>query len=279
MNGNSIHRVGHSGHDELVLRVGRPGPGDYTSPPMCGPMQYSGGTADTHDAPTGPMADHARVARGSPSTCCEDDYDVVFDRQEALSDLNQWRSGGPAKATRRLLDALQAEGVEGASVLDVGAGVGVVHLELLQAGATSATDVDLSHAFLEVARDEAERLGVADRVDYRHGDFTAIADELPEADFVTMDRVVCCYPDLAAMLGSAARRARRAIGIVHPWDAWPVRLGIAIENLVRRPFRGGDCTFFVHRRATMDAVLADAGFAPVFRSGTWFWRVVVYRRA
>jgi len=266
------------GYGELVPRPIGVDQRNYTAPPRCGPVQYSGSTCVPLASHAPPAWDDRRVPAERPVTpCCADDYDLVFDRHEAVNDLEQWRRHGPAPATRQLIDALEAEGIAGARLLDVGAGVGAVHLELLERGAGSAIDVDLSRAFLEVAGEEAERRGMRDRVEHRHGDFVTLAEDLPDAEIVTLDRVVCCYPDLSALLREVARRSTRLIGIVHPWDAWPMRAGMTILNLARRPFRGG-CSFFVHRRATMDRLLADAGFTGVFRGGTWFWRVAVYRR-
>jgi len=105
-----------------------------------------------------------------PRYCCDQDFERVFDQQEADRDLAEWHAGGPPDATQELIDALLAEGIESATLLDIGAGVGIVHLELLVAGAASALDVDASSAYLAAARAQAERLGLADRVQYRFGD-------------------------------------------------------------------------------------------------------------
>jgi magnesium-protoporphyrin O-methyltransferase len=62
--------------------------------------------------------------------------------------------------THLLLDGVKAVGVEGATLLDIGGGVGVVQLELLSVGALRATEVGASSAFLHVARTEAQRRGI-----------------------------------------------------------------------------------------------------------------------
>jgi magnesium-protoporphyrin O-methyltransferase len=51
---------------------------------------------------------------------------------------------GPRHTTQKLIDVLVAEGVNGLVVLDIGGGVGTVHLALLEAGARHAVDVDAS---------------------------------------------------------------------------------------------------------------------------------------
>lgn len=214
----------------------------------------------------------------SRPACCADDYDLVFDRSEALNDLDEERRAGPPAATRTLLDALHREGISGARVTDVGAGIGSLHLGLLKAGATGALDVDLSQAYLEVARERAEADGFGERVEHRHGDFAEIADDLPEADVVTMDRVICCYTDVGRLLRAAARRSTRLIGLVYPTDLWPVRVMSFVITAFRR-LRGSEMPFLIHRQAVVDETLRAGGFLPAYRGGSWFWRVAVYRRA
>ena len=111
----------------------------------------------------------------------------------------------------------------GATLLDIGGGVGVAQLDLLSAGLRSATDVDASSAYLDVAREEAQRRGYSERVSYRHGDLVALAPEIEPADIVTLDRVICCYHDMPALVRASAAKARRLYGLVYPHDAWWTR--------------------------------------------------------
>src|SRR5207302_1866448 len=62
------------------------------------------------------------------------------------------------------------------------------------------------------------------------GNFAAIAASLSEADVVTLDRVVCCYPDASALLGAAAARSRRLLAFTHPPDRWYLRGGFSVVN-------------------------------------------------
>jgi magnesium-protoporphyrin O-methyltransferase len=215
---------------------------------------------------------------GSGPRCCGQDFERIFDAREAERDLRSWQQDGLPNSTAELITALRAGGVEDARLVDIGAGVGMVHLELLSAGAASALDVDASSAYLATARAEAERRGVADRVSYRHGDVVDMAQDLPPADVVTLDRVICCYPDLPALLAAALSPRPRLIGIVHPTDAWWVRSSASVLNrlswLLRRR---GD--FHIHRQAEVDRLIGDAGFEQLYRGGSRVWRVAVYERS
>jgi magnesium-protoporphyrin O-methyltransferase len=211
--------------------------------------------------------------------CCHQcaGLEQLFDERLAQNELRDYRRYGPDRTTRLLLDALKARGVRGLTLLDIGGGVGAIQHALLQAGIERATAVDASQAYLRAARSEAERLRHVDRIRYHHGDFVTLAPELESADIVTLDRVICCYPDAQALVGLSSARARRLYGLVFPRDFWWVRLFRPIFNsyfrLLRNPYR-----FFVHPTRAIDRLLAEQGFRRVFRRRGFFWQVVLYER-
>ncbi len=192
-------------------------------------------------------------------------------------ELERWRDRGPRRTTQELIDVIRAEGVEGASLLDIGGGVGVIQHELLRAGAAQASGVEASTAYLAAAREEATRQGHADRLRLDHGNFVDLAPRLPPADIVTLDRVICCYPDMPALVGRSAALAREAYGLVYPRDTWWVKLGLALGNLAlwarRIPFRA-----YAHPTAAVDALVRGQGFTRRFMRRTLIWQVVVYGR-
>jgi len=215
--------------------------------------------------------------------CSDEDIErLEYEGNNAAQDLAEWHSRGPRRATQELIDVIRADGMEGAALLDIGAGVGIVHLLLLEAGAATAVDVDASRAYLAAAQAEAERRGLADRVAYHYGDVVELAGELPRADVVTLDSVICCYRSLPALLRAAVRPAPRLVGLTYPRDAWWMgawmrawmRAFNVLEALRRRPGR-----YYNHRRAKVDRLMAEAGFGESYGGGTPAWRVVVYRRA
>src|SRR4051794_11839673 len=139
-----------------------------------------------------------------------------FGESSARSDLDEYRRHGPDQTTAWLIEGLRGGpggSVAGLSVLDIGAGVGAVHLQLIESGAAAAVDVDGSPAYVAAALAEAQRRGVADRVRHVTGDFVEVAPQLDPADLVALDRVVCCYPDMEALVASSVARARRRIGL------------------------------------------------------------------
>ena len=108
--------------------------------------------------------------------CCDEDLALIgYDGRDAAKDLAALRADGPRGTTQELIDVIVANGVDGSVVLDVGAGVGAVHLALLEAGASRAVDVDASREYLAAARDEARRRSLDDRVEHHYGDVVELA--------------------------------------------------------------------------------------------------------
>jgi magnesium-protoporphyrin O-methyltransferase len=176
-----------------------------------------------------------------------------------------------------MVDLLVASGIEGATVLEIGGGVGEIHLELLRRGAASATALELSPAYdAEAARLLAEA-GLTDRVQRRLADIATDPAAAEPADIVVLHRVVCCYPDYARLLGAAADSTRRALVFSHPPRNPVSRAVVATENLVLR-LSGRTFRVFAHPPAAMLAVLAEHGLRQVPARSGRFWRVAAAAR-
>ena len=93
--------------------------------------------------------------------------------------------------------------------------------KLLDAGVTHATSVDASTSYLDATREESRRRGHDERVTYLHGDFVELAESVPAAAIVTLDRVINVYPDWERLAGLAASRAERySASSIRATPAW-----------------------------------------------------------
>jgi hypothetical protein len=116
-----------------------------------------------------------------------------------------------------------------------------------------------------------------ERVTFVHGDFVALADRIPPADVVTLDRVICCYPDMERLVAASAGKAQRLYGAVFPRERWVMKVMLALENFARR-LRGNPFRAYVHPTAAIDAAARRQGLTPRFVLDTLLWRVAVYAR-
>jgi len=200
-----------------------------------------------------------------------------FDAGVARGELEDYRRNGPAKTTGLLLKAIRGAARPGETLLDIGGGVGAIQHELLADAVQSAVHVDASTAYLGASQEEADKRGHRDRVKYLFGNFVELAPEIEPADIVTLDRVLCCYPDMPALVAASTSHARQLYGVIYPRDTWWMRLGGRVMNvwfwLRRNPFR-----FFVHPANAVDAAIRASGFAPRFHQNSGVWQVVLYGR-
>lgn len=215
---------------------------------------------------------------GRPFCCEEDLARLGYDGLNADADLRRWREGRLNPVTRELIEVIHAQGVADARLLDIGAGVGAVHVSLLEAGAATAIDVDASREYLAAAEAEAERRGLGGRVEYRFGDVVALANELPAVDIVTLDSAICCYADLESMLAAATRTGPRLVGITYPRDTWWMRAFMRLYN-VWSGVRRSPARYFIHRHGQLGRWMAAAGYRSIHEGGIPAWRVVLFHRA
>lgn len=204
--------------------------------------------------------------------------DDIFNHGYASRKLREYRKDGVTGPTRTLIEALRTAGIDDMTFIDVGGGIGAISLELLKAGAQSGVDVDASHTFLRMAGELAEERGLRDRMTYTYGDFVDIAPSLDPADIVTLDAVICCYPDMQRLVTESAQHANHYLALVYPTDGFISRIGIPLLNLFWR-LRGSAFRNFVHPTREVDALIRDHGFEPLHRSSGLLWQTWVYRKA
>jgi SAM-dependent methyltransferase len=211
-----------------------------------------------------------------PSCHCEA-TDRHFTPTRAREELATYRRRGPTGTARLILQSLAELGLTAETVLDIGAGIGVLHHELLEHGLQHAVHVEAAMAYVEVAKEEAARRGHQDRVSFLHGDAVWSATELAAADLVTLDRVVCCWPDLEGLMQVSMQKAKLYYALSYPHDRWYVRGHTWWQNL-RRGRAGNPFRTFVHPVSEIRALVQAAGFDVRRSCSTLIWEVLVCKR-
>ena len=205
-------------------------------------------------------------------------YGRFFNKRFARRVARKYRKRGLDAPSQRIADFVAAHGLEGATVLEIGGGVGEIQVELLKAGAAHTTNLELSPEYDEEARKLAEEAGVADRIDRRLHDIAAEPGLVEPADIVILHRVVCCYPDYERLLGAAAEHARRLLVFSYPPRNAVSRALVtvlnAVQALLRRDFRS-----FTHPPGAMLAVLDQRGLRRTYEHHGVVWQIAGLERA
>lgn len=181
-------------------------------------------------------------------------------------------------AQRQLVEGLRQTGFAGATLLEIGCGVGYLHQQLLREGAARALGVDISEDMLAQARALAREAGLTERTEYRAGDFVDLADSLGSADVALLDKVVCCYPDAEALVARSVSKTRRVYALTYPRDRRLNRAGARALNFFLWLLRSGYRTY-IHDPRRIERWIADAGFKKHYENRTLLWLTQVYVRA
>jgi hypothetical protein len=189
----------------------------------------------------------------------------------------RYRKKGLDGTAQRMVEFLEGRGIEGATVLEIGGGVGEIQIELLKAGAAHAVNLELSPGYDEEAERLLHEAALEGCVDRRLHDIAVDPEGVEPADVVLLHRVVCCYPDYERLLGAAAQRARRFLVFSYPPRNAVSRLFVTVENLVFKLLRK-EYRSFTHPPAAMLAVLAERGLRRTFAHHTLVWQVAGLER-
>ena len=212
------------------------------------------------------------------ASCCNPrGCDEFFSPRFARRAAERYRKNGLDKTARLMVEFLEQRGIEGATILEIGGGVGEIQIEMLKRGAARAISLELSPAYEEEATRLLREAGLAERAERRLHDIAASPEAIEEADVVVLHRVVCCYPDYERLLGAAAAHAQRLLVFSYPPRNVVSRVIIGAENvlfrLLRREFRT-----FAHPPSAMLGVLAERGLRRTFAHHPLVWQIAGLER-
>jgi SAM-dependent methyltransferase len=214
------------------------------------------------------------------SSCCTTSTassgDSFFSRW-SNSYAKRFRRRGLEKAQKLLVEGVKREPLQARELLDIGCGIGALHLTLLKEGAGRSLGVDLSEGMIQQAERLASELGVREKTSYLLGDFVTPADLLPQADITLLDNVVCCYEQLHPLIEKSIAKTNRIFALTHPRDSFPVRAVFKTQIFVAKVFRQSFHPFW-HDWEEMKSYIRSKGFHLKCENSTLVWDVLVFTR-
>jgi magnesium-protoporphyrin O-methyltransferase len=215
--------------------------------------------------------------RGVSACCTPKGYRQIFSEKNAHAEAKRYRRKGLDGTSRRIADILKERGLEGGTLLEVGGGIGAIEIELLKAGIARAVNVELTPTYEASAGELLQEAGLADRVERKVMDFAEVGTEVEPADFVVMNRVICCYPDMPRLAGAAAEHTKGMLVMSFPNDRWWMRFGLTVVNfgfrVIRMQFR-----VFLHPPDQILAAVEQHGFKTSLNQRGLLWQVAALER-
>jgi magnesium-protoporphyrin O-methyltransferase len=212
-------------------------------------------------------------------SCCSGESLDIFGERSARRELRRYlRKGLGGEDARQMAAWAEDTGLEGATVFEVGGGIGQVQAELLRRGAAGGTVVEVVDAYAAPAAELARATGIADKSTFVLADLVATPDAVESADIVVLRRVVCCTPDGPALLGIAAGKARRTLLASYPRDRVITRAFVRVQNglfaLLRKRFR-----VYVHSPRRLEQVVSERGLRPTHVARGAIWETAQFEHA
>ncbi|MFC2103296.1 methyltransferase domain-containing protein [Bacteroidota bacterium] len=210
--------------------------------------------------------------------CCKDNViEKQFDKLRVANKISQYRSKGISRETRILVDSLKSLGIDGYSLLDIGCGLGMIGIELLESGLAGVENIEASSSYLESAKTESKRRNLFDKTSFTYGNFVEIAESVSAADIVTLDKVICCYDELEPLVKLSCEKTLKYCGVIYPRDSWWAKAAIGFENLMRK-IKGNTFRVFVYPTEEIDSLIKEQGLTRVFYKAMMVWQIVIYSR-
>ena len=203
--------------------------------------------------------------------------DGFFTSRMAKRAAARYRQKGVDKTAQRMLAFLEEQGIEGATVLEIGGGVGEFQIELLKRGAANTLNLELSAAYDNEAIGLVREAGLDGRMERRLHDIAADPQGIESTDVVVLHRVVCCYPDYERLLTAAAEHARRLLVFSYPPRNVLSRFLLGAQNLLFRLQRKEFRTF-AHPPARMLAVVENRGLKHAYAHRPVVWQIDGFER-
>ncbi len=188
-----------------------------------------------------------------------------------------FRKCGLERTQRYLLEGVRKEPFALKEILDIGCGVGALHMTLLLEGAAAATGIDISEGMLQQAKKLAEENHLEGKTDYVLGDFVGVSGMMKEADITFLDKVVCCYEDYGALIERSTAKTKTIYALSHPKKSLLMESIFKLQIFILKLSRGSFHPFW-HDWDEVHRIILGQGFQLMYSNSTIAWQVLVYKR-
>ena len=191
--------------------------------------------------------------------------------------LKRFRKKGLAKEQKFLIEGISLSKIDDKTILEIGCGVGGLHLTLLQQGAHSAVGINIAQGMLEGAKALSKELNMETQTEYILGDFVQLNGKIGDEDITILDKVICCYEDVKTLLDKSLTKTRNIYALSFPKSNFLIKLFFAISITLGKLLRWSFHPYWHDWDAAVKRIEL-AGFKQMYQNATFFWDVRVFER-
>lgn len=205
--------------------------------------------------------------------CCG--ADLFFDKKTADKEYRKYLKKGPSRITAKMISQLEDQDIGGKSMIDIGGGIGALQWWFLENGGNNTVGIDASSGYLKQAEDHAKNKGLESNTKFLLGDCVEVYPQIEKAHYITLDKVVCCYPNYKEILEATCEKATEAISLSYPMDGI---ISQAIRKMgdILMSFRDNSFRPFIHSVKDIRNLLEQKGFHRVIHTLAFPWHVETY---
>jgi methyltransferase family protein len=197
--------------------------------------------------------------------CCG--ADLFFDKKTAKKQYKSYLKKGPSRVTKKLIGQLEKIKT-GASLIDIGGGIGAIQWWFLKHGGEQTFGVDASSGYTALAKEHAAKNNFKESAHFMMGDFTDKSEELTKADHVTLDE---------AILNLACEKATNTVSLSYPMDGFITDIFRGLMVLFMK-ISGSSFKPYIHRVASVRALFVDNGFELKEKELSFPWHIETYTK-
>lgn len=209
--------------------------------------------------------------------CCRAQGTNKFFSRWSRTYYKRFRKRGLEKVQKYLVEGITKQQIASKTILEIGCGVGSLHLNLLQQRAAASVGIDLAEGMIEKAKQLAHELGFESNVHYYIGDFVTMNGEIPVSDITILDKVVCCYEDVSTLVEKSLKKTKEIYALSFPRNNLLIKsifkAQIIISELFRFSFRP-----YWHDWEDICEQIQSHGFDETYRNKTIIWAIRVYQK-
>jgi magnesium-protoporphyrin O-methyltransferase len=209
--------------------------------------------------------------------CCKILYENEFDKRYAQKELERYHQHGLKNNSKPLFKLIERLNLQGKSLIDIGGGIGSLSFELIKKGIVKSTLVDISEAHIITCEQESIRMGIQHRIHCLQGDFLEKMIEIPAADLVVLDKVICCYAQYEHLIRNSVNKSKKWYAFSLPKDVWWVHVSQGLEKLWNR-LKGKSFPTFIHPVKDIVGIMASSGFQKIAQSDYKEWTMMVFEK-